>query len=255
MSLSNDNATRNTGRVIMGLGSQGPMETSLSELQGQRDLTKWTSKTEEEYMTRVRDRATGAAKQIISQAMTKAAELREQGKAEGLQDATNQAQAYLDELAEQHALTLAQAMAALEQGANQLWNEHRQDIVTLVSMVVRKVINLEMDSRREEILASVMDQALEAIDSQRELRIKVNPVDEEAVTGLMERAKALHPGLERWSVRPDDNLQPGGMVLESAQGMVDNSMEGRWQIVEAVLDQLGLDNGSAAAPSEEGAGL
>lgn len=240
MSLSNSNATRNSGRVIVG-GPHGPSETTLGEIQGQRDLTKWTSKTDEEYMRRVRDRATDAAKQIISQAMAQAAELREQGKAEGLQDATNQAQDYLDALAAQHAQTLAVAMAAVEQGGRQLWDENRQDIVTLVRLVVRKAINLEMDARREEILGSVMDQALDAIDSYRELCLKVNPQDEELVGQLMERAKALHPGLDRWCVRPDEKIQPGGMILESAQGMVDNSMEARWRAVEQVLEQLGLE--------------
>ncbi|MBU1004068.1 MAG: flagellar assembly protein FliH [Proteobacteria bacterium] len=241
MSLSSNSVTRNSGRVIVGMGSHGPAETTLGELQGQRDLTKWTSKTDEEYMRRVRDRATDAAKQIITQAMAQATDLREQGKAEGLQDATNQAQEYLDSLAEQHAQTLATALAAMEQGGKQLWNEHRQDIVTLVHMVVRKTIKVEMDARREEILGSVMDQALDAIDSYRELCLKVNPQDEELVGQLMERAKAMHPGLDRWCVRPDDKIQPGGMILESAQGMVDNSMEARWRAVEQVLEQLSLE--------------
>lgn len=247
MSLSKSEATRNSGRVIVGIGARGPSEMSLGEMQGQRDLTKWTDKTEEEYMTRVRDRAQDAAKQIISAAMAKAAELREQGMAEGLAAATEEAQAHLDALAEQHAQTLAEALAALDEGARVLWNQHREDIVVLVRLAVKKIVHLEMDARREEMLGSVLDQALDAIDSQRVLTLKVNPADEELVGALMERAKAMHPGLDRWSVRPDPNLQPGGMMLESGQGMVDNTTESRWQAVEAVLDQLGI----APASGEE----
>ena len=50
-------------------------------------------------------------------------------------------------------------------------------------------------------------------------------------------------------MRADGKLSPGGMMLESTQGMVDNTTESRWAAVEAVLGQLGLD----AAPAE-GAG-
>jgi len=249
LSKSGTGDARNSGRVIVGMGSRGPSEMSLGEMQGQRDLTKWTSKTEEEYMTRVRDRATEAAKQIISQAMVKAAELREQGRAEGLEAATQEAQALLDQLAEQQAQALGQALTALEEGGRVLWNQHRQDIVVLVRMAVQKIVRLEMDTRREEILGSVLDQALDAIDSHRELILKVSPQDENFIGALMERAKQLYPGLDRWSVRADGKLSPGGMMLESAQGMVDNTTESRWAAVEAVLGQLGLD----AAPAE-GAG-
>ena len=249
MSLSkNETAPRRPPRVIMGVNSLGPTESTLAELQGQRDLTRWTSKTEEEYMTRVRDRATGAAKEIISKAMNDAVAIRENAMTEGFQAAAEEAQTQLDAAVQGHAQTLAQTMAAVEQGTAALWDEHRADISALVRLTVERILGVELNQRREEVLASILDQALEAVDSQRQLCVRVCPQDEDMVSDLMARAKDQHPSLDRWCVRADDKLGPGGMVLESTQGMVDNSMESRTKAVMEVLDQM--DDAPPAAQEE-----
>ncbi|WP_461210787.1 FliH/SctL family protein [Desulfocurvus sp. DL9XJH121] len=239
MSLSkNDGTPRRAPRVIVGMGAHGPSESTVADLQGQRDTSRWTSSTEEEYMARVRERATKAAKEIISKAMADAAVLRENAEAEGFASAAEQAQAQVDQAFAAHAQTLGQAMAAMEEGAAALWREQRADVTALVRLAVEKILAVELDQRRQEILATVLDQSLEAIDSLRQLVVRVCPDDEELVSELLIRAKDQHPGLDRWRVRADSKLGPGGMILESAQGMADNSMEGRMKSVMAVLDQL-----------------
>jgi flagellar assembly protein FliH len=70
--------------------------------------------------------------------------------------------------------------------------------------------------------------------------VRVHPEDEETMRELLETGKERHPGLERWTVRTDPSMQPGGLVLESDQGMVDNSLGGRREMVAHVLDQLAL---------------
>lgn len=245
MSLSNEQTAKRPARVIVGMGAHGPSESTVAELQGQRDLTRWTNSTEQEYMARVRERATAAAKEIISKAMADAAQLRENAAQEGYASAVQEAQAQLEAALDVQAQALGQAMAALEQGAAALWEEHRADITALVRLAVEKILGLEMAERREAVLASTLDQALEAIDSQRQLCVRVCPDDEELIGELLARAKDQHPGLDRWCVRADPKLGPGGMVLESAQGMVDNSMEGRMKAVADVLEHL-------SAPGTEG---
>lgn len=255
MSLSNgQGAPSRPPRVIMGMGSNGPDETTVAELQGQRDLTRWTEKTEEEYMTRVRDRATGAAKQIIAKAMAEAEAIRQNAMNEGYEAAAQEAQAQLDTAVTSYADSLAAAMAAIEQGQATLRAEQGADVTALVRLAVERVLNIELEERRSDILASVLDQALEAIDSQRQLCVRVHPQDEETICGLMDFAKQRHPGLDKWCVRADESLAPGGMVLESVQGMVDNSMEGRLAAVMEVLDHLGTPGNADASAEDASAG-
>lgn len=237
MSLSNQSNDAATGRVIMGKGS-GPDEMTVGELQGQRNLEAWTRKTDEEYMQRVRERATTAAKEIIAKAMDEAAGIREQARQEGYQQGMEEAQQQAEAAVGQYADTLAGALAAVEQGGRQLWEQHRADMVELVRLAVHKTIGIEMNEQRSEMMAALLDQALETIDSLSRLTIRVSPAEQEIVEALMETARQRHPNLERWTVRAEDSLQPGSMIVESDEGMVDNSTQARWASVEPVFDQL-----------------
>ncbi len=248
MSLSNDEQKPRRGpRVIMGIGSHGPQESALSELTNPRENTAWTQATQDKYMERVRERATAAAQDIITKAMAEAEALKANAHAEGLQAASAEMQAQLNAALEQQSQTLTSALQALQQGTAAIWEEQRADIVALVHMTVEKILSVELEERRSTILASLLDQSLEAIDSQVGLTIRVNPTDEELIGFLLTQAQQHHPDLDRWNVRKDDKLSPGSIILESTQGMVDNSINSRKETVLQILEQL-----SSPASSENG---
>lgn len=249
MSLSNQSNSKSTGRVIMGM-TGGKGEMTVGELQGQNDPTRWRPKDDEDYMERVRERATAAAKEIIAKAMDEAAQIREQAKQEGYQEGMAEAQQQAEAAVQQYASTMAGAMAAVDSGARQIFDGHRTDMVELVRMAVQKTVGVEVEEKRTEVLEALLDQALDTIDSLTRLTIRTNPDEKEIVDSLMEMAKENHPHLERWSVRPDPNLQPGSMIVESDEGMVDNSVAARWASVEPVFDQLRLDPNVNGQPTE-----
>jgi flagellar assembly protein FliH len=58
---------------------------------------------------------------------------------------------------------------------------------------------------------------------------------------LLEKAKKVHPELSKWSIRADDSLSKGGVVLESDQGMAVNSIEARVKAVDDIIGRLGLE--------------
>ncbi len=228
-----------TGRVYMGFNSPGPSEVTVAELEGRRKGGPvWDEKTEAEYLERVREKATLLAKDILIQALTEAESLKRAAVKQGLAEGESQARARMDaELAKQSE-SLASALDAIREGRTALWDKHRQDIVTLTRLTVEKMLRIEISKAREEILAGLLDQALEAIDSQRDLVVRVHPDDGELLEDLLGRAKANHPALEQWRVKTDPGLARGGLILESDQGVVDNTLDGRRQSIEAILDQL-----------------
>ncbi|NJB69239.1 flagellar assembly protein FliH [Desulfobaculum xiamenense] len=240
MSLS-DGQGKRQGRIVVGLGGNGLSQETLERMQG--TSRGWSAHTEEEYMRRVQEKAADRAREIVADAMREAQEIRERAFHEGLNEAAAQCQAQLDAAVDQSAITLAQAMSAVQEGSDAIWQRHRQDIVTLVRLAVERLLAVELDSRREEVLAALLDQALDAIDTHKGLVIRIRPEDEEIMQALLERAKAAHPDLERWGLRVDPALAQGGMVLESEEGMVDNSVSGRFAAVAPVFDQLGIVNG------------
>lgn len=246
MSLSRAKASqaseerRVTGRVIMGLSGAGPGEMRLEDLDGRGRPSVWTASTEEEYFRRVRDRAAVMALEIVESARAEAEAMRAAAHAEGLARGREAGAQEAEQLLSAQAATLAQVLDALRAGCASLWNQHRQEIVTLVRLTVEKLLNIELAQRRAEVLEALLTQAVEAIDSTRGLTVTVSPQDKELMDELAARAKAQNPRLAQFIVRAEPGVTPGGLVLESEQGMVDNSLEGRWKAIEPILDQLAL---------------
>lgn len=240
-----------TGRVIIGLGAQGPGETTVEEIERRRmgaagASPGWSAKTEEEYLRRVRERATAMAKDLLEKAMAEAEAVREQAIKEGFEQGMAQAQEQVQAMLTEQADTLAGMLGTLQNAGPALWEKQRQDIVDVVRLAVEKIVRLELDAKRGEVMGGLLDQALETIDNLHQLSVRVNAEDAEGMELLLDQAKARHPGLERWRVKADKNLAPGSLVVESDQGMVDNSLEVRRKAIDDVLNQLDLANGDDA---------
>ena len=227
-----------TGRVFMGFSSPGPSEVTVGELRERGRGPARDEKAEAEYQERVRERATLLAKDILIQALAEAEVLKKDAIERGLAEGKDQARAQMDKELAKQSEALAEALNAIREGGAALWDKHRQDIVTLTRLAVEKVLRIETSKAKEEILAGLLDQALETIDSQRDLVVRVHPDDEKLLEDLLGRAKTNHPALEQWRIKADPDLAQGGLILESDQGMVDNTLEKRRQSIEPILDQL-----------------
>ena len=101
------------------------------------------------------------------------------------------------------------------------------------------------------VLQVLLSEAVEALDARGQLMVRVNPEDEETMLELMQIASAKYPSLAHWTVKGDPSLNVGGMVVESDNGMVDNSQEGRRAVIRSILDNLSLP--ALDQPEEGGA--
>jgi flagellar assembly protein FliH len=231
-------------KVILGPDSTGLTELSLDELEDRNRRRIWDDSSETDFFERVRGRAKDKAKEIISGAMAEAEQIKakaaEEGRAEGLAGAKREIDAMLGEKAE----TLAGILAEAQSGGGVLWNEYRQDIVALVALAVKKVLAVEMDRRREEILGALLDEALDNIDTHRDLSVTVNPEDADLMGDLLDKAVKTHGSLANWKIKSRADIAPGGVILESDHGMVDNSVEARREAVLEIFDKLGFEEDS-----------
>lgn len=246
MSLSDgDTATVLTGRVILGAGQGGEAETTISELESRRSPMHF-EEVEQQFWERVRGKATAKASEIMNQAMAEGerikAKAHEDGYAAGVAAAENQIQT---ELAQMSA-TLAKVLESVAVERKNLWASYRQDFVTLLKLAVERTIGVSIDARRQEILASLLTEALDMVDAKDRLTLTVHPDDESLLRELMNRAGSERPGLDHFQVRSDAALLPGSVSLECADGLVDNSIADRFAAVETIFANLAAGDPNAA---------
>ncbi|MEF3698804.1 FliH/SctL family protein [Desulfolutivibrio sp.] len=228
-----------TGRVVMGVGAAGPQETTVAEIEARRTPFPF-ERMEAEFWERTRTKAQDMAKEIIAQAMTEAERLRVAAREEGLAQGTEQAQTQFETHVAEMSKAFGETLAAIQGDRKTLWDGYRQDFVALVRLALEKSFGILLGDSRQEILASLLDEALDLIDSRTELSVIVHPDDMPMMEELLTRAAHSRQGLERWHVRGDAALLPGGVRLESRDGMVDNTVDSRFAEVSRIFEQLSV---------------
>jgi flagellar assembly protein FliH len=240
-----------TGRVFMGVGSGQSMQLTLDDLKGHESIGRWSKELEQEVMERVQVKAAAKARDIVAKGMAEARELRGKAREEGYAEGVAQAQQQLEQAHHEMADSLGQALDAIQQGSESIWKHHREELASLVRIAVEKILNIELASQRQEVLAGFLDQAVEALEEHAGLTLTVHPEDQEAMHQVLTLASQRYPRLSAWRVKTDPAMQPGGLLVESDHGMVDNTLEGRMAIVEPILRRLELPE--ASADEENGA--
>ncbi|NDV28249.1 FliH/SctL family protein [Desulfovibrio sp. JC010] len=244
MSLSNAEEDKfYTGRVIMGLDSNNKtQEMTIQEMEGKKKPT-WNEDTDREYYERVKVKAQNMAKEIIAKAMAEAETIKANAQAEGY--AAGQQQAAQE--AEQHMIgfsqNVGQTLQAIQDQSHNIMMAQSADAISLVFMVIEKTLAVEMESRRQEILGALLDEALNRIDSLTQLVIKVSPADSDIIGPLLEHAKTEHPDLAKWRIKADPAIDNGGIIVEAADAMIENTVTSRWEGVQEILGQLAPGTG------------
>ncbi len=255
-------AKRMTGRVFMGCDTPGPDVLTIQEIEGKRHRPVWDEATEIEYIARCREKAQTIARDIIAQAMAKAEE-----DAEAIRAAARQEMAAITEQARQQAYdettakfsaefqaqfdvmvaTLGPLLERIQGLGQEVWQARRADFVTLAKVFTNKALGVQMETRRAEVLQSLMDEAVAKLDAARDFVLKVAPQDLEMAQELMTAAKAARPDLGQWRLVADPGLALGGVTLETSDLLCDNGVESRLELIAPVLEQLDLPEDRVAA--------
>ena len=232
-----------TGRVIMGIDSESKaQEMTIQEIEGKKK-PNWDEDTNQEYFARVKDKAQLMAKKIISKAMADAEQLKikaqEEGYAEGLSKAAIEAEQHITESTR----SLGQTLSGIQENSHKILLAQSTDAVSLILMVIEKTLAVEMGERRQEILEALLNEALSLIHSQTGLVVKVSPAVQEIISPLLEQAQKEYPSLANWRIKNDPTMENGGVILETEDEMVDNTVTSRWEGVQEILAQLSPGSG------------
>lgn len=224
------------GRIYLS-GSETPF---TSEHLGNGTVA-WSQHLEDEFFDRVRGKAAQQAREILAQAQTEAEVIKEKAYQEGLSRARQEARQETEQLRQEFTRRVEGFLEGLEGQKSRILDSYKQDIVAFISLAIAKIVQQELDEKRQEVLLKVLGESLELVDREREVSLSVHPKDKDLVQELMDHIQLQHPKLEHWQVKTTDNIQPGGVVVETAGSQIDNTIESRWKAVSEVLDQLAIN--------------
>jgi len=234
-------------RVILDNGALGPAEFSLGQLESGRSRLM-DEALEAEFYERIKVKAAAKARDILAQAMAEAADIREQARLEGQAQAEQEAVDQLEAARKDMGNALARALDAVGHGKKEIWRAHRAELAELIRLAVEKVVGVQFADEKRKILSKLLDQAAKHLDQTQPLILRLNPEDEPVMREILSQELDKFPSLAQWSITPDPSLEPGGLIVESDQGMIDNSIEARLAGVMDILEQLSLPDAEPNDP-------
>ncbi|MFQ5730266.1 MAG: FliH/SctL family protein, partial [Waddliaceae bacterium] len=80
--------------------------------------------------------------------------------------------------------------------------------------------------------------SLKSVAQHKKITIYVNKKDWEIVERERAKIKGVFENLEALSIRPQDDIAPGGCVIETERGIINAQLENQWMILEGAFQKL-----------------
>jgi flagellar assembly protein FliH len=134
---------------------------------------------------------------------------------------------------------LDEAVEALRHARNRIQRDTEKEILELVLAVAGRIVGHEVQTNREAIVA-VVREALQKVENQDTVVIKINPAD----IDFLDRLRLPFSGHSRnpdgYRIEADDSIGIGGCLIETDGGDIDARIESRLRIVgETFRKKLG----------------
>lgn len=210
--------------LIRGTAAASPVAFNVEDVQSKA----------RDFLTEVQQQAVT----ILDQARQEADKIRLQSKQDGMRDAQKQIDETANRLSDQRCRT---AIAGCQHSVQQLneatvqWlAQWRNQTVQLAARIAEKLVRREMASNNE-LLRVWMEEAIVALRDERDLRVLVHP-DDFSIAGrfLQSMAKSVTHAASV-EIIPDPEIHPGGCIVRSKHGQIDQQLETQLQ---RLVDQL-----------------
>ncbi|MDI6734806.1 MAG: FliH/SctL family protein [bacterium] len=111
---------------------------------------------------------------------------------------------------------------------------NQEMIVELAFMIAKKIIKAESITNKETLLKN-LNAALKKLKDKEKIKVKLNPVYLAELGNMKERLLAQASGLEGITFEEDQNIEPGGCLIETNFGLIDATISSQLEVIQEAL--------------------
>lgn len=131
----------------------------------------------------------------------------------------------------------AEHLEKLEEEISKAHSHLEKMVVPIALKAAEKIIGREIELAPETIVDIVIAN-IKSIAQHKKIIIFVNKNDWEVVEKNKHRIKELFEDLQSLSIRPRDDIEPAGCVIETEIGIINAQMTHRWNILAKAFEKL-----------------
>lgn len=129
----------------------------------------------------------------------------------------------------------------LEKEIDLVHEELKKLIIPVALKAAKKIVGREIELS-EDVIVDIVVANLKAVAQHKKITIYVNKKELDALEHNKSRLRDLFESLESLSIRPRDDVAPGGCIIETEIGIINAGLEHRWHILEKAFEKLAKTN-------------
>jgi len=139
----------------------------------------------------------------------------------------------------------AELLVSFEKQLEALHKEMQQVIIPVALKAAKKIVGRELELS-ENAIVDIVATNLKAVTQHKKITIYVNKKELDLIEKNKQRLRDLFENLESLSIRPRDDIAPGGCIIETEIGIINAQMDHRWKVLEKAFESL-----MKSAPSKQ----
>lgn len=125
----------------------------------------------------------------------------------------------------------------LEKEIKKVRTDTQAIIVPIALKAAKKIVGREIEAS-EKTVVDIIANSLKSVSQHKKIRIYVNPKEFDTIEESRDKIKRIFENLEALSILPQDDVDPGGCVIETEGGIINAQLENQWMILENAFQKL-----------------
>lgn len=131
----------------------------------------------------------------------------------------------------------ANQLASLEAEILKVRKELSHILAPVALKAAKKIVGRELKIS-EETVVDIVSNVLKSVAQHKKITIYANPKDLVVLESHRPRLKEIFESLESLSLRPRDDIEVGGCIIETEGGIINAKMENQWKVLERAFEAM-----------------
>lgn len=128
-------------------------------------------------------------------------------------------------------------LASLEAEILKVRKELSHILAPVALKAAKKIVGREL-KLSEETVVDIVSNVLKSVAQHKKISIYANPKDILVLETHRPRLKEIFESLESLSLRPRDDIEVGGCIIETEGGIINAKMENQWKVLEQAFEAM-----------------
>ncbi len=131
----------------------------------------------------------------------------------------------------------AKHMAELEAEMANVNKATEKMILPVALKAAQKIVGREMELS-EQAVVDIVASKLKTVKQAKQVIIHVSPKDMQILDSHRKQLAEVFEKLESLSLRPNDEVKPGGCIIETEAGIINAQLDKQWEILEQAFKSM-----------------